>query len=143
MHLSCPPKGDYNPHVSPPQPPLLRDIFLRESPSKVEEIRISLGNLATSLGVTVSVLAPLVREGYLRKRSEESLIPSRTVIDAVPEPALSWMRTWFLPAAAKPLFSIENMADLLSCSMREVLPAAARHDVPVHRDPALGFCFSI
>lgn len=129
--------------MNPAQPPLLRDIFLREPTPKLEEIRISLGTLAISLGVTVSQLAPLVREGYLRKRDDQNLITSKTQIDAVPEAALAWMRTWFLPAAAKPLFSVENLADLLNCPVREVLPAAAQHDVPVHRDPALGFCFSI
>src|SRR5271163_364534 len=94
--------------------PLLRDIFAA-SPvgSKVQGIRITLGTLATSLGVTVAQLAPLVREGYLHKRDEAELITPRTMIDAVSEPAVTWMKLWFLPAAAKPLFSVENMADLL------------------------------
>jgi hypothetical protein len=125
------------------QIPLLKDIFERPALSKVEGIRITLGALATSLGVTVSQLAPMVREGLLKKRSEENLITSRTLIDAVPEPALTWMKGWFLPARAKQLFSVENLSDLLGIPMREVLPLAARHDVPVQREPSLGFTFSV
>lgn len=71
------------------------------------------------------------------------MITSSTVLDAPPEAAVVWMRNWFLPCQAKPLFSVENVAELLGVQIREVLPAAAAHDVPVHRDPALGFCFSI
>jgi hypothetical protein len=125
------------------QIPLLTEIFRRNPQAKISEIRISAGALAKSLGVTVAELAPLIREGYLRKRSEEVTITSQTILDAPPEAAVVWMRNWFLPAAAKPLLSVENMAELLGVQVRQVLPAAAMHDVPVHRDPALGFCFSI
>jgi hypothetical protein len=138
-------EGHYNPLVSLTQStkiPLLSEIF-RRHPSAPEEIRTTLGQLAEKLQVTVAALAPLVREGYLKKRSGEEMLTSKTVIDGVPEPALVWMRSWFQPVGAKPLFGVADVADLLGCEVREVLPAAALHDVPAHRDPALGFCFSI
>jgi hypothetical protein len=47
-----------------------------------------------------------------------------------------------MPVAAKPLFSVDNLAELLGVPAREVLPIAAAHDLPCQRDPALGFVFS-
>jgi len=126
----------------PQTPLLLSEIFARVPFAKVEPIRISLGALAKSLIVTVPELCPLVREGYLRKRSEENLLTAKTLVDAPPEAAITWMRSWFLPATAKPLFSVDNLAELLGVPAREVLPIAAAHDLPCQRDPALGFVFS-
>ena len=68
---------------------------------------------------------------------------SATVIDSPPEAAIIWMRSWFLPATAKPLYSLENVAELLNVPTREVLPLAAAHDIPCQRDEALGFVFSV
>lgn len=103
---------------------------------------MSLGSLAKALNVLIGELIPFVQCGYVRLLPPTQSVSSHSSIAAIPEAAVTWMRSWFLPVAAKGLFSIDNMADLLNILPREVLPLAAAHEVPVMRDGAVGFVFS-
>lgn len=120
--------------------PLLRDIFLH--PKSDQATQMSVGGLCKALNCTTSQILPFIQAGYIKLISSGH-VSSLSQIESLPGPAVEWMRSWLLPVSAKPLLSVENMADLLNIQMREVLPLAAKHDVPVLRDPATGFVFSI
>lgn len=98
---------------------------------------ITLSALALSLNVPVSRLIPLAEHRYLRVRSEGEFSGS-TYVDALPEPALRWMRQWFMPARAKLLFSMGDVVELMKLPSRRILAIAAANDVPVVYDEALG-----
>jgi hypothetical protein len=122
------------------QPPLLKEIFAHEPAEK--PVHMSVANLCKALNVGVSDIAPFIQQRYIKLVSAGH-ISSQATIEAIPEAAIIWMRSWFLPVQAKPLFSLENIADLLNVTVREVLPLCAQHEIPVTRDPVLGFTLSI
>lgn len=107
--------------------PLLRDIL----PAPDRQPPISLSLLAKELNVPVEKIIPLVEHGYLR-----SIDPM--TVEAPSPSALLWLRSWFQPAMAKPLFSLRDLADLLEIRENSVLSLLAAHDVPTVVDPALG-----
>lgn len=123
------------------KPPLLSEMFKHE-PSSPSPPSMSIGSLARALNVMTAELLPFISAGYIRLTPPHQSISSHSTIQAIPESAVSWMRSWFLPVYAKGLFSIDNMADLLNILPREVLPLAAAHEVPVMRDAGVGFVFS-
>lgn len=115
-----------------PTIPLLRDIL----PGPERRPPMSLALLAKELNVPVSRLMPLVEMGYLRA------IDSQTVESPLPA-GLLWLRGWFQPPQAKPLFSAKDIATLLGIEEEAVPALAAAYDVPVGHDPALGVTFSV
>jgi hypothetical protein len=119
--------------------PLLRDIFVDDSPRPA----ITLGQLAKSLNVSTERLLPLVRDGFIKAQSS-SPWSSQSLVESPPEAALTWLRQWFMPVTAKPMFSLVDMADLLGVRPpRQVLVIAAAHNIPVTYDSTLGHMFSI
>lgn len=98
---------------------------------------ITLATLAKSLNVPIGRLIPLAQHGYLCGRSVGEL-SGDSYVDALPEAALRWLRQWFMPARAKLLFSMGDVAELMKLPSRRVLEVAAAHDVPVMYDEALG-----
>lgn len=118
--------------------PLLSKIFKHS----IDPVPVTLGGLAVALNVTVERLEPLVHGGWLRARSAGKLT-SHSWIDAPTEAAMAWLRQWFQPVLEKPMFSRQDMAELLGVSIKEVLTVAAAHNVPVIYDPGLGHMFSV
>ena len=114
-----------------PTVPLLRDIL----PGPERRPPISLALLAKELNVPVSRLLPLIEQGYLRA------VDSQTVESPLPA-GLLWVRGWFQPVQAKPLFSEQDIADLLGVPKGSVAGLAAAHDAPVTFDGALGLTFT-
>lgn len=121
--------------------PLLRDVFEQAGE---DAPRITLGNLAVSLNVPVGRLGPLVREGWLKRIAEgDAKLTTGTLLVAPSDAALKWLRQWFQPVLAKPLFSQLDMAELLGVTSAQVIEIAAAHDIPVVWDPALGHTYSM
>jgi hypothetical protein len=115
-----------------PSIPLLRDILPGPDPRPP----ISLSLLAKELNVPISCLTPLVEQGYLKA------IDSQTV-EAPTKEGLLWLRGWFQPAQAKPLFSARDIAGILDVEEGTIPALAAAHDAPVTHDAALGLTFSV
>lgn len=140
--------------------PLLRDIFERglgagkragvgekesatttTTPAATSPV-ITLATLAQSLNVPVSRLLPLARENYLKLQSSGEPAPN-SYVEVPPAAALQWLRQFLQPAQAKPLFTLEDVADLLGLSEQDTKEAAASYDIPVTLDSALGLLFSM
>src|SRR5271170_6927685 len=116
------------------QIPLLRDIFVDDSLRPA----VTLAGLAKSLNVSTERLLPLVRDGFIKAQSSAPW-SSQSYVESPPEAALTWLRQWFMPVAAKPMFSLLDMADLLGVKPpRQVLVIAAGHNIPVTYDATLG-----
>lgn len=112
--------------------PLLRDIL--PGPDPRPPMSISL--LARELNVPVSRVLPLVEEGYIRRIGPET-------VEAPSAAGLAWLRSWFQPALAKPLFSQKDIAELLEIEDSAVPRLLAAHDVPICHDAALGLTVSL
>lgn len=97
---------------------------------------MSLSLLAKELNVPVSKLLPLIEQGYLRTIDPQT-------VEAPPPAGLLWLRQWFQPPLAKPLFSQADIAAILEIEESAVPALAAAHDAPVSFDPALGVTFSL
>ena len=119
--------------------PLLSKIFEAEPG---EPVVVTVGSLAKSLNVTMDRLQPIIRDGWIRAVSSGP-ITSQFQVQSPPPEALKWLIQWFQPATAKPLFSKQDMADLLNVPISQVLPIAAAHDIPVVYDSVLGHVWSI
>lgn len=111
---------------------VLRDIFVVDTTTL-----ITLGSLAKSLNATQAQLEPLARSGFLHLESRPP-ITSDSQVGMPPPAAIQWMRHWFQPAQAKPLFSIEDVADLLEVRPKDVMKLAAQHDIPLVHEEGLG-----
>lgn len=121
--------------------PLLSQIFERQP---CDPPLITLANLSTSLNVPIDRLEPLCAYGWLKlKQGSVGKITSQSYVEAPTEAALKWLRQWFQPLWDKPMFSIQDMAQLLGVDAKVVLEMAAAHDVPVVYDPGFGHMFSI
>lgn len=119
--------------------PLLRDIFIDDLPRP----QITLAQLAKALNVSTERLIPLVRDGYIKAQSGAPW-SSQSLVESPPEAALLWLRQWFMPVTAKPMFSLVDMADLLGVRPpSKVLVVAAAHNIPVVYDAGLGHVFSM
>jgi hypothetical protein len=110
---------------------------------------VPLASLATTLGVPVTRLIPLVSQGYLRAVDPPAPappvlpVPSGHTLISPPNPrALLWLRNWFQPAHAKLLFSLADAAALLEITVPDALILAESHQIPLMHDPALGFMLS-
>ena len=112
--------------------PLLRDILPGPDPRPPMPLAL----LAKELNVPISKLLPLVEQGYLRT------IDSQTV-EAPPPAGLLWLRQWFQPVQAKPLFSQSDIAALLEVEESAIPSLLAAHDIPTCHDPALGLTVSL
>lgn len=111
--------------------PLLKDILPGPEPRPPMPIAL----LARELNVPVSRVLPLIDEGYIRRVGPETV--------EAPQPAgLAWLRSWFQPAQAKPLFSKKDIADLLEIEESAVPRLLAAHDIQAVYDPALGLAVS-
>lgn len=111
--------------------PLLRDILPGPDPRPPMPIAL----LARELNVPVSRILPLIEEGYIRRVGPETV--------EAPLPAgLAWLRSWFQPSQAKPLFSKHDIADLLEIEESAVPRLLAAHEIPAVHDPALGLTVS-
>jgi len=115
-----------------PSIPLLRDIL----PGPHPRPPISLSLLAKELNVPVCRLIPLVEQGYLRAIDA-------TTVEAPTQAGLVWLRGWFQPLQAKPLFSARDIAGMLEIEENTIPALLAAHDVPVMHDPALGMVMSL
>lgn len=120
--------------------PLLSQIF--EPPNAGDAPAMTMGNLAVALNVPLSRLEPLALHGWIKLRSAGP-ITSKSLITSPTEAAISWLRQWFQPVFAKPMFSRLDVAQLLDIDAKDVLELAAAHDVPVIYDPAMGHMFSV
>jgi hypothetical protein len=118
--------------------PTLKEIFRSSDEPKLA----TAGTLAGSLSLTIEQLEPFVDAGYIKARSSPPLT-TQSWIEIPPEAALTWMRSWFQPPQAKPLLSAADMSALLEIEQGEVVKLAARHSIPVTRDPILGWLFSV
>ena len=96
---------------------------------------ISISLLAKELNVPQERILPLIQHGYLKCIDE-------TTVEAPSKEGLLWLRQWFQPAQAKPLFSARDIAELLKISEQSVPSVLAAHDIPAIHDPALGLCVS-
>lgn len=91
----------------------------------------------------MSRLVPLAQQGYLRLvNPAQQRISSDTLVESPPAAAILWLRSWFQPVHAKPLFSREDVGALLEVSAPEVLALAASYGIPVTFDEALGWLLS-
>ncbi len=102
---------------------------------------VTLADLARDLACSPVRLVSLVRESWLRRADglpAQAKLTLQTEVEQPPPAAMSWLRTWFLPARAKPLFSKADVAELLDLPEREVVLLAARAGVSVTHIPALG-----
>jgi hypothetical protein len=118
--------------------PLLSQIFEQEG----EPSLITLANLSQSLNVPIDRLEPLCEHGWIKLRSQGK-ITSQSYVEAPSGAALRWMRQWFQPLWDKPMFSQQDMAQLLNVEAKLVLEVAAAHDAPVIYDPGFGHMFSV
>jgi hypothetical protein len=122
------------------QPPLLAELFAR--PSAADSSWLTLNALAKSLGATPERLYPLALGGWLHLREQSRRLDCYSQVLLPTERALQWMRSWFLPAQDKPLFSLEDAAILLATPAKSLLLMAELHDVPMTLDLVLGATFS-
>ncbi len=124
-----------------PEPTLtLRELFA-DGEGVGDPPTVTLAELARDLVCSPVRLVSLVREGWLRRADglpAQAKLTLQTEVEQPPPAAISWLRTWFLPARAKPLFSKADVAELLDLPEREVVLLAARAGVPVTHIPALG-----
>lgn len=120
----------------------LHGITLRELFVGTEELpSITIGTLAKSLNVPVAKLVPLVKEGYLLAMSSGD-ITAASYVEGISVDAVNWLRHWFMPARNKPLFNLEDVAELINANGRKVMKLAASEGLPVMFDPAFGHMFS-
>jgi hypothetical protein len=131
--------------------PLLRDILSAKLPLDLTPPRppITLSLLARELDVSPQRLFRLVEEGYLPRYSAADHSPAdhsppspSTVLSCPPQPALLWLRQWFSPPLYKPMFSIDDVAELLEINAREATRLAAIFDIPLIHDAGLGLMMS-
>lgn len=135
--------------MNPVEIPLLRDILLQQNgqldPAPLPPI--TLGMLAKELNVPIVRISMLVEGGWLHRAAghEQDPLTSSLLLRCPPPTALSWLRQFFLPPQAKPLFTAGDILGLLEeagvgegVEMEDVARLAAGYGIPCQYDPALG-----
>lgn len=127
--------------------PLLRDILQQQGGELDLPTRppITLAMLAKELNVIVGRLVPLVEFGWLALVDGQiaaSISPS--ILIQCPSPAaITWLRQFFLPPQAKPIFTIEDVQGLLAeagvdLPLDDIARLVTDYGIPCQFDPGLG-----
>lgn len=143
--------------IIPQDIPLLRDILQQQGGELDPPSRppITLMMLAKELNVAGSRLVPLVEYGWLQRAEQftdqtsgtagSSLPPltSSSLLRSPSPAAITWLRQFFLPPQAKPLFTVDDVQGLLAeagvvMELEDVATLAADYQTPCQFDPGLG-----